>query len=131
MQPRTRTLNRVSLCLCTFTLADGESGESALLISQQWIAPRDKTVGYGGQYTDPTLVVRVWTTGFQLANGEEFDESVRGGLSLACLGWHFCFSHGREGPFVGAKADTPLRRIGELPAKDIEALRYKAMEPAL
>ena len=35
MQPRTRTLNRVSLCLCTFTLTDGESGESALLISQQ------------------------------------------------------------------------------------------------
>ena len=34
MQPRTTTLNRVSLCLCTFTLTDGESGESALLISQ-------------------------------------------------------------------------------------------------
>ena len=34
MQPKTRTLNRVSLCLCTCTLTDGESGESALLISQ-------------------------------------------------------------------------------------------------
>ena len=34
MQPRTATLNRVSLCFCTFTLTDGESGESVLLISQ-------------------------------------------------------------------------------------------------
>ena len=71
----------------------------------------------------------MWETGFQLADGEEFDGSVRGGLNLACLGRHFCFSHGREGPFVTAKADTPLRRIGKLPDNVIADLLDKAREP--